>query len=98
MIATLTASARIATGTSARAKRPYEMRESEAMRMFCGLPVGVATLPTLEEVASARRYGFGSRFTDSHTRRTSGVKAMHTTSLIRSAESTADVTEMAVRS
>ena len=74
------------------------MRESEAMRMFCGFPVGVATLPMFDDVASARRYGFGSRFTESHTRRTSGVSAMHTTSLIKSAESTADAIEMAERS
>ena len=31
------------------------MREKEPMIMFCGLPVIVATLPTLEAIGTARR-------------------------------------------
>ncbi len=65
------------------------------MRMFCGLPVMVATLPMFDEVASARRYGLGSRSSVSAICSTSGVKAMHTTSLMRNADSTADATDTA---
>jgi len=31
------------------------IRDTDPISMFCGLPVIVATLPTLEAVASARR-------------------------------------------
>src|SRR4051812_565727 len=74
------------------------MPETDAMRMFCGVPVMVATLPTLEAVASARRCGLGSHSMDSAMWITSGVKAMHTTSLIRKAESTAEASDTRTRS
>lgn len=44
-----------ATGARAAANVVYGMRETAPTIMFCGLPVMVAALPTLEAIATARR-------------------------------------------
>ncbi len=44
-----------AIGASAAVKARYEMPEKLPIIMFCGLPVIVATLPTLEAMATASR-------------------------------------------
>lgn len=51
-----------------------------------------------DEVARASRYGLGSRSSDRATERISGVNAMHTTSLIKNADSTAALSETATSS
>ena len=63
------------------------MRDTEPISMFCGFPVIVATLPTFAAMASASRCGFGSQPRRRVIASTSGVSAMHTTSLIMNADS-----------
>jgi hypothetical protein len=62
------------------------MRDTAPTIMFCGLPVIVATLPTLEAMATASRYGTGLRFSGRVISITSGVITTHTASLTRKAE------------
>ena len=57
------------------------------MIMFCGLPVIVAALPTLEASGMASRYGIGSRLSLETRSSTSGVMARQIVSLTRKAES-----------
>src|SRR5260370_42600248 len=75
-----------ATGASAAANSVYGIRETAPTIMFCGLPVMVAVLPTLEAIATAMRYEIGSRRSGRVTSLTSGVITRHTTSLTRNAE------------
>ena len=56
------------------------------MIMFCGLPVIVAMLPTLEAIGIASRYGIGSRFSRLTRSSTSGVMTRQIVSLTRKAE------------
>ncbi len=58
------------------------------MIMFCGLPVIVAAPPTFEAVATASRYGTGSRRRRRARPRTSGVSTRHTVSFTRKADPT----------
>ena len=64
------------------------MPEKLPTSMFCGLPVSVATLPTLAAVASAIRYGTGGRRSRRARSSTMGAITRHTTSLTKSADST----------
>jgi hypothetical protein len=64
----------------------YGIREIAPTIMFCGLPVMVAALPTLEAIATARRYGIGSRRSERVTSMTNGAITRHTASLTRNAE------------
>jgi hypothetical protein len=58
------------------------------MIMFCGLPVIVAVLPTLEAMGIANRYGTGSRLRRVTRSSTSGVMTKQIVSLTRKAEKT----------
>ena len=63
------------------------MPEATPMSMFCGLPVRVAVEPMLLAVARASRYGVARTPRAALTSRTSGVRARHTVSLTKTAES-----------
>src|SRR5947209_9411210 len=56
------------------------------MIMFCGLPVMVAVLPTLEAIGIASRYGSGLRLSDKTSSATIGVMIRQMVSLTRNAE------------
>ena len=56
------------------------------MIMFCGLPVIVAVLPTLEAIGIANRYGTGLRLSRVTRSSTSGVMTRQIVSLTRKAE------------
>src|SRR5262249_42989336 len=66
--------------------------------MFCGLPVNVATLPTLAAVTSAIRYGTGGSASWRVASSTTGASTRHTTSLTKNAESTPEATTTVPRS
>lgn len=76
-----------ATGASRSRKARYEMAEKLPISMFWGLPVSVATLPTLAAVASAIRYGTGGRPSRRVRSTTSGAITTQITSFTKSAES-----------
>ena len=65
------------------------------MIMFCGLPVIVATLPTLEASGMASKYGIGSRFKRLTRSSTSGVMTRQMASLTRKAENEPATTTIA---
>ena len=56
------------------------------MIIFCGLPVIVAVLPTLEAMGIANRYGTGLRLRRATRSSTSGVMTRQIVSLTRKAE------------
>src|SRR6266700_5758467 len=56
------------------------------MIMFCGLPVIVAVLPTLEAIGIASRYGSGLRLSEMTSSATIGVMIRQMVSLTRNAE------------
>ena len=64
------------------------MPEKLPMSMFWGLPVRVATLPTLAAVARASRYGTGGSRSWRTTASTTGARTRQITSLTKSAERT----------
>ena len=66
--------------------------------MFCGLPVIVAVLPTLEAIATPSRYGTGSRRSRRAMSTTSGVITRQIASLSRNAENTPELTITAASS
>ncbi len=68
------------------------------MKMFCGLPVIVPAEPMLAAVARPIRCGTGSYLRRGARCRTSGVRATHTTSLMRNADSPPDRTITAASS
>ena len=78
---------------SHRPKVEEEVTVSDArerpISMFCGFPVMVATLPTFDHVATARRYGSGAE--SARDASTKGTITRHTISFTKNAESTPDV-------
>ena len=58
------------------------------MSMFCGLPVMVIALPTLDASAIASRNGRGRSRSGRSAEITSGVKTRQTVSLMKSADNT----------
>jgi len=70
------------------------MPEKLPTSMFCGLPVRVATLPTLAAVASAIRYGTGGRRSWRTRSSTIGAITRQTTSLTNNADNTPAATMM----
>ena len=65
--------------------------------MFCGFPVIVATLPTLEAIATPSKYGKGFSFADFTISTTSGVKTRQIASLTRNAEKNPVSRTMAIK-
>ena len=66
------------------------------MIMFCGLPVIVAVLPTLDAIGIANRYGIGSRLSRVTRSSTSGVMTRQIVSLTRNAENDPATSTIAV--
>ena len=63
------------------------MPEKDPIRMFCGLPVIVAVLPTFDAVATARRYGTGLTPIRRVAFSTKGTMTRQMMSLTKNAES-----------
>ena len=77
---------RSAIGPSRRRNPRYVSVEKLPTSMFWGLPVSVATLPTLAAVARATRYGTGGNASRRVIPTTSGASTRQTTSFTKSAE------------
>ena len=62
-----TVSTRPTAATGARGRKNANRGSAKLpIRMFCGLPVIVAALPILAAIATANRYGTGSRLEPTH--------------------------------
>ena len=78
--------------------RGMRFRRNCAIIMFCGFPVMVATLPALDAMATASKYGTGLRRSAAVISKTRGVRARHIVSFTKKAEKNPAILAIAPKS